>query len=79
MPVRYNCRVNLKEVVWHTPEIECEGCVRAIHRALDTVAGVQQVAVDLPQKTVRIVFDAARLDESQLLHLLVAAGFTPSQ
>ena len=32
--------MNLKEVVWHTPDMECEGCVRSIHRALDDIDGV---------------------------------------
>lgn len=68
----------MNEVIWHTPDIECEGCVRSIHRALDDVEGVQQVEVDLLRKTVRVVFDPRRVDEAQLQHLLEAAGFTPS-
>jgi copper chaperone CopZ len=68
----------MKEIIWHTPDIECEGCVRSIHRALDDVDGVLQVEVDLLQKTVRVVFDPGRVQEAQLQHLLEAAGFTPS-
>lgn len=71
--------MNLKEVVWHIPDMECEGCVRSIHRALDDIDGVQQVAVDLLQKTVRVVFDTARVDETQLRQAIEAAGFTPSR
>ncbi|BCW96741.1 MAG: hypothetical protein KatS3mg018_2223 [Fimbriimonadales bacterium] len=78
MSARYNCTVNLKETVWWTPDISCEGCVRSIHRALDDVDGVQQVEVDLLQKTVRVVYDAQRVDEAQLQHLIEEAGFTPS-
>jgi Copper chaperone len=69
--------VNLKEVVWHTPDIECEGCVRSIHRALDDIDGVQHVEVDLLQKTVRIVFDTARVDETHLQHAIEAAALLP--
>jgi Copper chaperone len=71
--------VNLKEVVWHTPDIECAGCVRSIHRALDDIDGVQQVEVDLLQKTVRVVFDTARVHETHLQQAIEAAGFTPSR
>jgi len=68
----------MNEVIWHTPDIECEGCVRSIHRALDDVEGVQQVEVDLLRKTVRVVFDPKRVEETHLQRLLEAAGFTPS-
>ena len=71
--------MNLKEIVWHIPDMECEGCVRSIHRALDDIDGVQQVEVDLLQKTVRVVFDSARVDEAQLQQAIEAAGFTPSR
>ena len=59
--------------------MECEGCVRSIHRALDDIDGVQQVEVDLLQKTVRIVFDTARVDETHLQQAIEAACFTPSR
>jgi copper chaperone CopZ len=52
--------------------------VRSIHRALDDIDGVQQVEVDLLQKTVRVVFDPERVDAARLQQAIVAAGFTPS-
>jgi len=71
--------VDLKEIVWHIPDMECEGCVRSIHRALDDIVGVQRVEVDLLQKTVRVVFNPMRVDETQLQQAIEAAGFTPSR
>ena len=71
--------MNLKEIVWRTPDMECEGCVRLIHRALDDIDGVQQVEVDLLQKTVRVVFDPERVDAARLQQAIEAAGFTPSR
>ena len=59
--------------------MECEGCVRSIHRELDDIDGVQQVEVDLLQKTVRVVFDPMRVDETRLQQAIEAAGFTPSR
>lgn len=71
--------MNLKEIVWHTPDMECEGCVRSIHRTLDDIDGVQQVEVDLLQKTVRVVFDPERVDAARLQQAIELAGFTPSR
>ena len=71
--------MNLKEIVWRTPDMECEGCVRSIHRALDDIDGVQQVEVDLLQKTVRVVFDPERVDAVRLQQAIELAGFTPSR
>ena len=59
--------------------MECEGCVRSIHRVLDDIDGVQQVEVDLLQKTVRVVFDPERVDAARLQQAIEAAGFTPSR
>jgi copper chaperone len=59
--------------------MECEGCVRSIHRALDDIDGVQQVEVDLLQTTVRVVFDPERVDAARLQQAIELAGFTPSR
>lgn len=69
--------MKLLEKVWYAPAIECEGCVRAIHRLLDDIEGVQQVEVDLLQKTVRVVYDAERVHADVLRDALKAAGFLP--
>ena len=71
--------MNLKEIVWRTPDMECEGCVRSIHRALDDIDGVQLVVVDLLLKTVRVVFDPERVDAARLQQAIELAGFTPSR
>ena len=41
------------------PDISCEHCERAIKGALEPLAGVQSVAVDIPGKTVRVQYDEA--------------------
>ncbi|MCS7273025.1 MAG: heavy-metal-associated domain-containing protein [Fimbriimonadales bacterium] len=69
--------MKLLEKVWHVPTIECEGCARAIHRVLESIAGVCQVEVDLQQKTVRVVFDAEQVETEVLQEALKAAGFPP--
>lgn len=51
--------------------------MRAIHRLLGDIEGVQQVEVDLLQKTVRVVYDAERVHADALQDALKAAGFLP--
>jgi copper chaperone CopZ len=41
------------------PDISCEHCERAIKGALEPLAGVRTVAVDIPGKTVRVQYDEA--------------------
>ncbi|MCS7208837.1 MAG: heavy-metal-associated domain-containing protein [Fimbriimonadales bacterium] len=69
--------MTLLEKVWSVPTIECEGCVRAIHRTLGDVKGVQHVEVDRIQKVVRVVFDANQVQEDTLRDCLAQAGFSP--
>lgn len=79
MSVGYNCAwfvMELLEKTWHTPEVECEGCVRAIQRALSSLAGVHQVEVDLEQKRVRVVYDAEKVAADALRNAIEEAGYT---
>ena len=39
------------------PDISCEHCERAIKGALEPLAGVRSVDVDIPGKTVRVAYD----------------------
>ncbi|MCS6919028.1 MAG: heavy-metal-associated domain-containing protein [Fimbriimonadales bacterium] len=71
--------MNLQEKAWRVPDIECEGCVRSIHRALDDVDGVRQVEVDLLSKTVRVAFDSERVGADALRALIEQAGFSPEE
>ena len=48
------------------PDISCEHCERAIKGALEPLAGVQLVNVDIPGKTVRVEFDESRVDVEQV-------------
>ncbi|MDM7460370.1 MAG: heavy-metal-associated domain-containing protein [bacterium] len=71
--------MQLQEKAWRVPDIECEGCVRSIHRALDDIDGVVQVEVDLLTKTVRVAFDAQRVGADALRAQIEQAGFTPQE
>jgi copper chaperone CopZ len=45
--------------VLSVPDISCAHCERAIKGALEPLAGVQAVAVDIRGKTVRVRYDEA--------------------
>jgi copper chaperone len=48
------------------PDISCEHCERAIKGALEPLAGVQSVNVDIPAKKVRVAYDESRVDIAQI-------------
>ena len=47
----------MAKIVMDVPDISCEHCERAIKGALEPLAGVQSVSVDIPGKTVRVAYD----------------------
>lgn len=55
--------------------VKCGGCVSNIQQGLRSIAGVQEIAVDIPQGRVTIQGDA--LDESVIRDKLAALGYPP--
>ena len=54
----------------NVPAISCEHCERAITRALALVAAVRSVAVDTPEKRVRVTYDEAFVDIDRMKQIL---------
>ena len=52
--------------VLSVPDISCEHCERAIKGALEPLAGVQLVDVDIPTKKVRVQFDEAHVSVEKI-------------
>lgn len=52
------------------PDISCEHCERTIKNALASIAGIQNVAVDIPAKRVRVTYDESRIDLDQIKEIL---------
>jgi copper chaperone len=44
------------------PDISCEHCERAVKSALEPLAGVGSVAVNIPEHLVRVDFDESKVD-----------------
>jgi copper chaperone len=48
------------------PDISCEHCERTIKGALEPIAGVSLVQVDIPSKRVTVEYDETRVDVPRL-------------
>ncbi len=44
------------------PDMSCAHCERTIQETLSPLAGVEQVAIDLPSKSVIVNYDPAQID-----------------
>ncbi|HEY4025112.1 MAG TPA: heavy-metal-associated domain-containing protein [Candidatus Dormibacteraeota bacterium] len=47
----------MSSVVFDVPDVSCEHCERTITGALQPIAGVREVSVDVPARTVAVAFD----------------------
>jgi copper chaperone CopZ len=52
------------------PDISCGHCAQTVTNALEPIAGVESVAVDIPNKTVQVTFDPARIDVERMASIL---------
>ncbi len=59
--------------MYRVPGMTCEHCTRAVASAVDTVAGVASVDVDLESKVVTVVGDP--LDDGALRAAIADAGY----
>jgi copper chaperone len=65
----------MTEKTYSVPDVSCEHCKRAIEGAVGRLAGVARVEVDVPGKTVDIVFDDAAVAEDSILSVLEEEGY----
>jgi copper chaperone len=55
--------------------MSCQGCVDSVTRTLESVAGVQAVAVSLAEASARVTYDPARTGLAELRRALERAGY----
>jgi copper chaperone CopZ len=60
----------LAETTLSVPDISCAHCEQTVTDALTSLDGIEQVAVDLPSKTVRVAYDPARVDVERMAAVL---------
>ncbi len=65
----------MSEATLTVPDISCEHCERSVLAALTPTDGVEQVTVDIPSKTVKVVYDANRVNVEDLSSILAAKDY----
>lgn len=65
----------METVSLRVPEIVCDACAQSIRRALDPMAGVRRVEVDVEEKRVEVGFDPGQADEAAIRAGIERAGF----
>ncbi len=67
--------MNPTETLLDVRGMNCGSCVRHISEALDALDGVEEVCPSLPDKTVLVRHDPARVSAEQLADALTARGY----
>jgi copper chaperone len=57
------------------PDISCGHCVQTVTGALTPLAGVEEVSVDLPGKTVAVAYDPRRVTLERIQEVLAAEDY----
>lgn len=60
----------MTQTVLNVPDISCDHCDRTITGALEPVAGVESVTVDIPARQVRLDYDPDRVNLDQIKDIL---------
>jgi len=55
--------------------MSCDHCVQTIQKAVGTIAGVQQVNVDLDKKEVSVVIDESQTEREVITAKIVELGY----
>lgn len=67
---------NSQELTLNVPDISCEHCVATINGTLRQQAGVSNVKVDIPTKTVTFKYDPEQVSPEKIEEVLDDAGYT---
>jgi copper chaperone len=57
------------------PEIHCDHCKRSIEGALASIGGVEAASVDIPARTVTVIYDNASVDRGDLVEAIEQQGY----
>lgn len=52
------------------PDMSCAHCERTIQETLSPLAGIEQVTIDLPSKSVLVNYDPTRIDVDRMSNAL---------
>ena len=57
------------------PDIVCGGCAASIKKALGKIEGVEQIAVDVENKTIAVEHDERKISRERIVEKLDDIGF----
>ena len=66
----------MADISFHINDIRCEKCVEKIRQALENLAGLEEVHINLDDKTIKIEGEA---DPIAIEKIIQEAGYTPVQ
>ena len=66
----------MESTTFVAPDISCEHCQHAIEGAVGTLAGVSNVQVDIPTKSVHINYDPQKVTLAKIEEVLDDTGYT---
>jgi copper chaperone len=65
----------MSEVLLQAPEIHCDDCRMSIEGAVGALDGVESVEVAIPDATVSVIFDEARIDLGSIKKTIEGQGY----
>ena len=75
-PWNRNQRRNMAEITFQINDIHCEKCVEKIRQALENLAGLEEVHINLDEKIIKIEGEA---DPLEIQKIIQEVGYTPVQ
>ena len=66
----------MADISFHINDIHCEKCVEKIRQALENLAGLEEVNINLDEKTINIEGEA---DPIAIEKIIQEVGYTPVQ
>lgn len=67
----------MNQVIFHSEDIECDGCATTIKQVLGNLAGIKSVDVNVELKNVNVTFEPP-LNQELIISALSGAGFEVS-
>lgn len=71
-----NKKKNFKKKVTFEVSMTCENCKRTIEKNIAFEKGIKDMKVDLPRKTVTLIFDIRKTDEHKIIEAFEKLGYT---
>ena len=66
----------MADISFHINDIHCEKCVEKIRQALENLAGLEEVNINLDEKTIKLEGEA---DPIAIEKIIQEVGYTPVQ